>query len=173
MFSQEDSIQLYGEMICQHYKPIYNFLAYLSGDRTVAEDLTQETFLAALSGINSYKNLASLKTWLYRIAYHKFIDLQRKRMREVDLRNDCEQNICLVSKVTEPINKLISDESLYCMSQAMRKLDLNEHSVIVLHYIQSLSFNEMALILDEPVGTVKARTSRTLAKLKTMLSERE
>jgi len=59
------------------------------------------------------------------------------------------------------------------MSQAMTKLDFNEHSAIVLHYIQSLSFNEMALILDEPVGTVKARTSRALARLKTMLSERE
>jgi RNA polymerase sigma-70 factor, ECF subfamily len=173
MFSQEDSTELYGEMIRQHYKPIYNFLAYLSGETTVAEDLTQETFLAALSGINTYKNLAALKTWLYRIAYHKFIDLQRKHLREVVLRNDCEQSICLAAEVADPINKLLSDEDLYCIYEAMAKLDLGERSMIVMHYIQSLSFSEMALVLEEPAGTVKARTSRALAKLKIMLSERK
>ncbi len=173
MSLQDDSTQLYAEMVRQHYKPIYNFLAYLSGDKSVAEDLTQETFLAALSGIDTCKNRAPLKNWLYKIAYHKFIDSERKRTREADLKNNCQQCACLFSKTPDPINKLIGEESLYRMYEAMTKLDLHENSVIILHYIQGFSFNDMAHILDEPVGTVKARNSRALARLKTMLSERE
>jgi RNA polymerase sigma-70 factor (ECF subfamily) len=173
MFSQDDSTEFCGELVHEHYKGIYSFLAYLSGDRAIAEDLTQETFLAALSCINTCKNQASLKNWLYRIAYNKFIDSKRKCTREADLKNDCEQSVCQSSETSDPINKLVSEESLYCTYEAMTKLDLHEYSAIILHYIQGFTFNEMAMILGEPVGTVKARTSRALARLKTILSERE
>jgi RNA polymerase sigma-70 factor, ECF subfamily len=114
-----------------------------------------------------------LKNWLYRIAYHKFIDFKRKSTREIDLNSDCEQNVGLFSKAPDPINKLINDESLTDMYEAVTKLDLSDYSVMVMHYIEGLSFNDMARILNEPVGTVKARTSRALTRLKAILPERE
>ena len=64
--------------VCQHYSSIYTLLVYLTGDLNLAEDLTQETFTSAWTNIKEYKAKASVKTWLYKIAYNKYIDSQRR-----------------------------------------------------------------------------------------------
>jgi RNA polymerase sigma factor (sigma-70 family) len=73
-------------------------------------------------------------------------------------------------KPSNPLQQLTADEDSRLMYEAMCRLELEEYIVIVLHYIQGLSFREMAKVLDEAVGTVKWRTSKTLKKLKAFLS---
>ncbi|MHC4156637.1 MAG: RNA polymerase sigma factor, partial [Planctomycetota bacterium] len=64
----------YEDVICRHYGPIYRFLAYLTLDAGLAEELTQETFAAAWANIDRFEQRSALATWLHRIAYRKFID---------------------------------------------------------------------------------------------------
>ena len=159
-------------VICQNYQAIYRFVVYLSGDVSLAEDLTQETFVSAWSNIDKYKGQASLRTWLHKIAYHKFIDSKRKLERQAALIDKLKQESRDVPETLEPLCRVTADEHLHLLYEAMRKLKSSEYLMIVLHYIQDLSFRQMAEVLDEPSGTVKWRTSRALKRLKEFLTGR-
>ena len=155
--------------VCQNYRAIYRFLVYLTGDAALAEDLTQETFASAWANIDRYKGRASLATWLHKIAYHKFIDSKRSRERQASLITKLKEQGTDVSQTSDPLYRLMADEHSRLLYRAMQKLEFSEYTIIVLHYIQGMSFREMAEVLNEPVGTVKWRTSRTLKKLKAFL----
>ena len=159
-------------VICQNYKAIYRFVVYLTGDVSLAEDLTQETFVSAWSNIDQYKGQASLRTWLHKIAYHKFIDSKRRLERHAALMDKLKQDSCDVPKNLGPLCRVTADEQSRVLCEAMCKLESCEYLMIVLHYIQNLSFRQMAEVLDEPSGTVKWRTSRALKRLKEFLTGR-
>jgi len=158
--------------VCQHYRAIYRFMAYLTGDVNLAEDLTQEAFASAWANIGRYEGRASLGTWLHQIAYHKFIDSRRSLQHHSDLKVRLKQQRHNVPETSNPLHRLTTDEHLRFLYEAMRKLESSEYIAIVLHYTQGLSFREMAEVLDEPVGTVKGRTSRALKRLKAFLTGR-
>jgi len=147
-------------------------MAYLTGDTTLAEDLTQETFASAWARIDRFEAKASIKTWLHRIAYNKFIDSKRTSTRRAALlaaRNPIGSDS---DRTSSPAEESIKDEHTRILYQALDKLQLPDYIVIVLHYIGGLSFREMAVILDKPVGTVKWRTSRALNELGSTLNGR-
>lgn len=159
-------------LVCQNYKSIYSFMVYLTSNASLAEDLTQETFAFAWANISRYKGRASLKTWLHQIAYHKFIDSQRKLKRHYALMSNLRRERHDAPETLNPLYRLVTDERSFLLYEAMRKLKSSEYIVIVLHYIQGLSFREMAKVIDEPVGTSKWRTSKALKKLKALLTGR-
>jgi RNA polymerase sigma-70 factor (ECF subfamily) len=147
-------------------------VAYLSGDATLAEDLTQETFAAAWANIGGYKGRASIGTWLHKIAYHKFIDSGRRLERRTALAAGLQKENSSEQEACNPLHRLTMNEDSRILYEAMRKLKSPEYTTIVLHYIQDMSFREMAKVLDEPVGTVKWRTGRALTTLKGFLTGR-
>jgi RNA polymerase sigma-70 factor (ECF subfamily) len=162
----------YEALICQNYKVIYRFLAYLTRNTDLAEELTQETFAAAWANIQTFKGRASFRTWLHQIGYRKFIDSRRRLQRDVALdavlkkeQNDSEQT-------SNPLSRLTADEDSRILYDAVRTLNAHEYTAIVLHYIQGLSYREMAQILDVPVGTVKWQISRALKNLREHLTGR-
>jgi RNA polymerase sigma-70 factor (ECF subfamily) len=160
------------QAVRQHYRSVYRFLAYLSGDASLAEDLTQETFIAAWANIDRYKGRASFGTWLHKIAYHKFIDSGRRLGRRVTSIARLKEESSGVTETSNPLYRLTLDEHSRLLYEAMHKLEPSEYMAILLHYIQGLSFREMAKVLDEPAGTVKWRTSRALTKLRKLLTGR-
>ena len=162
----------YEAVVRQNYKAIYRFLSYLTRDKHLAEDLTQETFVSALGNIQQFKGAASAATWLHRIAYHKFIDSRRWAERQSNLIKTIQSEDKSDQKGTNPLNDLITDEYYGCIYAAMNKLERQEYLAIVMHYIQGLNYRQMAKILDEPVGTVKWRTSQALKNLKNFLTDR-
>lgn len=159
-------------VICENYKPIYRFLAYLTGDTSLAEDLTQETFISAWASIGRFKGRASIGTWLHRVAYNKFVDSKRKLQRQVVSIDGLKKQQHDVAETSNPLYQLMADEHSRLLYEAIRRLQSAEYVVIVLHYVQGLSFREMAKVLDEPVGTVKWQTSHALRKLKGFLTGR-
>ena len=169
---RQGSVEVCEEIICQHHKSIYRFMVYLTNDTNIAEELTQETFASAWSNIDSYKSLALLGTWLHQIAYHKFVDSRRRTQRNTALMDKLKQEKSEVLETWNPLYKLTTDEHTRMLYKAMHRLESPEYIAIVLHYIQDLSFCEMAAVLEEPVGTVKWRTSMALRKLKKFLAGR-
>lgn len=156
----------------ENYAAIYRFMVYLTGDWTLAEDLTQETFTAAWVNIDNYKAKASLSTWLHSIAYRKFIDSGRKLKRYGRLMNKLKQDKPDQMQTIDPLARLMADEQLGVLYENVQKLDPPQYVAILLHYIQGLSFRQMSEILDQSVGTVKWRTSNALKKLKALLADR-
>ena len=145
-------------------------MVYLTANADLAEDLTQETFASAWINIDSYKGRSSLGTWLHKIAYNKFIDSRRRLERDAALIDELKKANRDMPEALNPLYEVMADEQSLALYQAMRKLGDSEYLKIVLHYIQGLSFREMARVLEEPAGTVKWRTSQGLKRLKAILS---
>ena len=151
-----------------HHADVYRFLARLCRDAHAAEDLTQETFAAAWQAIGSFGGLASLKTWLHRIAYRKFVDWDRRprlaQQREVWARLETASP----TGAPGPPEAAEAQEWTRRLAAAVDRLEPAEREVIVLHYFQGLSFREIAHVLGQPAGTVKWRVSAALGRLRTM-----
>ncbi|MEN6386654.1 MAG: RNA polymerase sigma factor [Phycisphaerales bacterium] len=158
-------------IIGQNYKDIYRFVLYLAGNSAVAEDLTQEIFLSAWTNAENFKEQSSIKTWIYRIAYNKFIDFTRKSNRQISLLQKYEESCVKGSEDLNPFSKVLAEEESLCLYKAMHKLDEPGYTVILLHYIQGLTFREIAGILDKPEGTIKWQINQTMKKLKELLAE--
>lgn len=159
-------------VINENYKSIYSFLAYMSGDTSTAEDLTQDAFTSAWINIDSLQKQASIKTWLHKIAYNKFLDFSRKSQKKAALKTEFIEKVPVEQTGLDPLSIVTQDEFTQNLYTAMMKLESEEYTVIVLHYIQNFSYREMKNILNEPVGTIKWRTNKAIRKLKDILTGR-
>jgi RNA polymerase sigma-70 factor (ECF subfamily) len=156
------------EMVRRHYEAVYRFLVHLTRDIHQAEDLTQDTFAAAWEKIATFQGRSTLATWLHRIAYTKFIDAQRALRRAEALR---ERIAGPASSSVDPLDALMADEETQRLYRRLHELDDSQRSLLVLHYLQGLSYREMAVVLDEPAGTVKWRTAEALKHLRALLCD--
>ena len=157
-------------IICEHYKSIYRFIVYLSGDASLSEDLTQETFISAWANIGQFEGRASFKSWLHKIAYNKFLDSERNSKNHSNLAVGLKEDISDEQKSFDPLHRITKDEHSRILFEAVHKLEPAEYVVIVLHYMQDFSYREMSNILKEPVGTVKWRNNKALKKLREILT---
>jgi RNA polymerase sigma-70 factor (ECF subfamily) len=156
------------ELIRGHYEAVYRFLAHLTRDVHQAEDLTQETFASAWEKLATFEGRASPGTWLHRIAYTKFIDARRAELRAAGLPGRLPRP---PAPVSDPLDAVMANDEARWLYRRLHGLDAPERTVLVLHYLQGLSYREMALVLDEPVGTVKWRTAEALSRLRALLSD--
>jgi RNA polymerase sigma-70 factor (ECF subfamily) len=157
-----------GEVIRGHYQAVYRFLVHMTRDVHEAEDLTQETFAAAWQQIGAFEGRSTLATWLHRIAYTKFIDAQRAVRRNARLRERLPGS---QMSSDDPLDSVTADDESRRLYQAMQGLENSDRTLIVLHYLQGLSYREMSSVLDEPTGTLKWRTSEALNRLRSLLTD--
>lgn len=143
-------------------------LLHLTRDVHQAEDLTQETFAAAWEKLATFQGRATLATWLHRIAYTKFIDAQRADRRASGM---LERLTSREGSPSEPSDTVMADDDARRLYRALHGLDTPGRTLLVLHYLQGLSYREMASVLDEPTGTVKWRTSEALNRLRALLGD--
>jgi RNA polymerase sigma-70 factor (ECF subfamily) len=158
------------QLIQLHQAAIYRFLVHLAGDAHRAEDLVQDTFAAAWAAIDTFRGGSSLATWLHRIAYRKFADALRRKPRIAFEPATAVDDVR--SAGPDPLEEVLAEEQSRRLYQALARLADTDRDVVVLHYLQGLSFADMAAVLDEPVGTAKWRTHQALARLKSLLEGR-
>ncbi len=165
-------VQQCQELVCSHYEAIYRFMAYLTRDINMAEELTQETFACAWENIGSFRGRASLGTWLHQIAYRKFIDSKRKIKRDNALTETLKTQNHEQRQNCDPFHTIAKDEHQQLLYDALKQLDAPDCSIIVLHYIQGLTYRQIARIFQEPKGTVKWRTNIAIKRLRAILTKR-
>ena len=156
------------ELVRAHYQAVYRFLAHLTRDAHQAEDLTQETFATAWQKIAAFQGRATLATWLHRIAYTKLIDARRAERRAAGLR---ERLTGPKVSPPDPVAAVAADDEARRLYRALDGLNAPERTLLVLHYLQGLSYREMASVFDEPTGTVKWRTREALNRLRALLGD--
>jgi RNA polymerase sigma-70 factor (ECF subfamily) len=156
------------ELVRGHYQTVYRFLVHLTRDVHRAEDLTQETFAAAWERLATFQARSTLATWLHRIAYTKFIDGQRAERRTATLHERLSKS---AFSPADPFETVMAGDESRRLYGALDELDAADRTLLVLHYLQGLSYREMALVLDEPNGTVKWRTSEALNRLRILLAD--
>jgi RNA polymerase sigma-70 factor (ECF subfamily) len=156
--------EAYENIMDAHYASIYRLLLFLTRDATAAEDMTQEVFASAWAALEGFRGDASVRTWLRRIAYNLFLDAQRRRKRDAsraDERGGSDSDVA-----ADPLFRIMTDEYLARMYRAMGDLADQERAILLLHYLDGLSYREMARVLHQPAGTLKWMTHDALEKLR-------
>jgi RNA polymerase sigma-70 factor (ECF subfamily) len=156
-------------LVERHHSSLLGFLYRLTGgDRSLAEDLTQEAFLRALRSIQQYRSAQRFKPWLYAIAVNAARDhFKRAEMRYGMLLGDDD-----VDGLADPVEW--DDTRLDASQQvatAIAALPAHQREAILLRYYQDLSLAEIAEVLAIPIGTVKSRLSLGLRQLRQRLKE--
>jgi len=146
----------YEKLVVKYQSDVRDLLIKLTnGNKSLADDLAQDVFIRAYKYLRTFKATASFSTWLYRISYNVFIDYT-KSIKKTD---NIEGYDCISDN-----NKDVGSE--IDMLNALKVLKENEKVVVLLHYDKGYSHNEIAKILDMPLGTVKTNILRAKEKLK-------
>lgn len=156
---------------------LYNFAYRLTLDEDDANDLVQETYLKAYRFFDSYEQGTNAKAWLFRILKNSFINDFRKKSKQpakVDYQevesyynsDDIDESITVDLRV-ETLQDMIGDE----VANALNALAVDFRTIIILCDLEGFTYEEMAKILDIPIGTVRSRLHRARNLLKEKLKE--
>lgn len=141
---------------------------HLTRDGIEAEDLTQETFAAAWEKIAAFEGRSAFGTWLHRIAYGKFVDARRAGRRSAALAERLKARPSPAPPC--PLESAANDDETRRLYAVLEQVDPADRVLLVLHYLQGLSYREMADVTGEPAGTIKWRTSLALGRMRTLLT---
>lgn len=176
-YSEGEKQGIFNQEFMPHINSMYNFAYRLTLDTDDAKDLLQDTYLKAFRFIDSFQQGTNAKAWLFRILKNSFINDYRKKSKEpskVDYQEvetfynseDVDRQITPDLRV-EALQDMIGDE----ISTALNALDVDFRTVIILCDLEGFKYEEMAKILDIPIGTVRSRLHRARNLLKERLSE--
>lgn len=176
-YTDQEKGSIFNGEFMPHVNSMYNFAYRLTLDEDDAKDLLQDTYLKAYRFIDSFQKGTNAKAWLFRILKNSFINDYRKKSKEpskIDYQEvesfynseDVDRQITPDLRV-ETLQDMIGDE----ISNALNSLDVDFRTVIILCDLEGFKYDEMAKILDIPIGTVRSRLHRARNLLKEKLSE--
>lgn len=155
-------------LISEFYPNVMGYLLRMSGDFHLTEDLTQETFWRLFHHADKYKYPMPVKPWILKIAGNLLRDHFKKKESST-IRMPFADEMISSGVMVEEVCIQREEESLVADNLLMVKDVFRE--VLVLRYLQSMSLEEIALVLDIPKGTVKSRLFRGLYELKSLLEK--
>ena len=151
-------------LVDQHYGPLYRFALSLTRTETDACDLTQETFRVWATKGHQLADRTRAKSWLFTTLHRLFLESRRRftRFPHLELEEVAEE---IPGVEPEVVNRLDARQVVELLS----RVDPQFQAPVALFYLEEASYNEIAEILEIPLGTVKSRIARGLAQLKQLL----
>ena len=141
------------ELYSRYSTPLYNYLLRLVNERSVAEELLQEVFVAVWEGASRFRGQAKVSTWLFRIAHHRAVDWLRRR------RPGSLEEIARLPADDDPEEEVFGTWDAEQLQVALAQLSPDHRAVLELVFFHDLPYREVAQIVGCPVGTVKSRVS--------------
>jgi RNA polymerase sigma-70 factor, ECF subfamily len=157
----------FGELVRRYYPGAVQVIYRLCNDSGLAEDMAQEAFLRAWINLPAFRPNSSFRNWLYRIAVNATLDVLRRRTE--DHLEEVEESQMFADQTPGPETALIEKERRVLLQQAMASLPEAARSVLVLREYGELSYQEIAAVLDVPVGTVMSRLNYARNRLREVL----
>lgn len=173
--TKQDNNQIFEKELFPHLEALKTFAFHLTYDNNLADDLVQETYLKAHKFIDRYVSGTNGKAWLFKILKNAYINEYRKKSKSpktvdydgVQLWNDNES---LSSKGFGDLRQDLFEERLGDeVTIALNILPLDFRTVILLCDVEGFTYEEIAKILDLPIGTVRSRLFRARNMLKDLL----
>ena len=159
-----DSLDFDG-LVTAYYQMLFQFAYSLTRDEADACDLAQQTFCIWAEKGHQLRDQTKVKTWLFTTLHREFLGSRRRATRFPHV--ELEHASVELPVVTPPsVNQLDSAQVLL----ALARLDEIYQAPVALFYLQDHSYNEIAEVLDVPLGTVKSRLTRGLARLHHLLT---
>lgn len=169
--------RLFEKEFMPHADALYNFAYQLSYNDDDANDLVQETYMKAFRFIDSYQEGTNSKAWLFKILKNIFINEYRRKKREpekidyddvITFSDEDDDNSAAYFDLREDLfDNMMGDE----ITNALNKLPIEFKTVILLCDIEGFTYEEIAKIIDIPIGTVRSRLHRARNMLKQLLKD--
>ena len=167
--------EAFGAIVRRYEGELFGYLRRYLGDRDLADDVFQNTFLQLYTKIHQYEPGRPVKPWLYAIATNQAIDALRRQGRHQTVRlypegeeneGDTPQLLTLLeSRGAGPLEQLQDEERKQLIRASVEKLPDFLKQVVILAYYQGLKYKDVADTMGIPVGTVKSRLHTALCKL--------
>jgi len=147
----------------RYNKRIYNFLARMTVDRSLAEDLTQNVFLRIIKYRNSYREGAKFHSWIYQVARNVFSDHYQANKNKNKSFIDIEM---VGENIRHNEESELRDEREELLHKSMAKLGPEQRELLILTRFQQMKYEEVALIMDTTAANIKVKVHRAIAKLR-------
>jgi RNA polymerase sigma factor (sigma-70 family) len=174
-YIEAEKTAVFNQEFMPHLNAMYNFAYKLALDEDDAKDLVQDTYMKAFRFINSFERGTNAKAWLFKILKNSFINEFRKKSKQpskVDYQeveqtynSDSVDEDFTIDLRSESVQELIGDE----VTNALNSLNVEFRTIIILCDLEGFTYEEMAKILDIPIGTVRSRLHRARFILKQKL----
>lgn len=167
--AQRGDVKAFESLVLRYQRQIFSLIYQMTRNVDVVEDIAQDVFVAAFKAIRDFQAKSSFFTWVYRIAINhcknyltsstRAQELEQRYQREHNIEGEGEQH-----DVT-PQSMLLAKEFVEQMEQAIQALPEEQRVVLMLCEFEGLSYQEIAEILECPIGTVRSRLSRARTTL--------
>ena len=167
----------YRALVERYQQPVLGLVLRIVRDRGLAEDLSQETFIKAFRALETFQVERKFSSWLFKIAHNSAIDaLRRRRLDTIPLETPDPDSPdlldCLPGSAIDSPDTVLRGRNLgEALGAAVAQLRPEHRSVVQLRFIQGLAYEEIADVLELPLGTVKTHLHRARKKLVAILSE--
>ena len=149
-------------LIAQQIPRLRRYARALTGDRSAADDLVQDTLERALSRFHLWRRGSDLRAWLFTIMHNLYVNQIRSRIRH--------QHEALDEPTTDALQYREPDWSeLRDIGDAIAKLPVEQRTVLLLVGLEQFTYEEAARVLDVPIGTVMSRLSRGRERMRVIL----
>ena len=173
--SKSGDLTAFNLIVDRYQSRVYNLAARIIGDRTAAEDISQETFISAHRAIGGFRG-GSLRAWLLRIASNLSYDFIRASRRQPEQSLDesmLNPGFAVPSREPSPEQMAERGELSAEIQRAILSVPMDQRTVLVLVDVQGLSYEEAAEASGVSLGTVKSRLSRARSRVQEILRQGE
>jgi len=166
---KKDQLQIsdrtFDSWVLQYQRLLFGIAYWWTGSSSEAEELTQEAFFQAYRSRHTLRDIESVKGWLVGILRNCHAQMRRK--------HSAHQEVSLEEMLYEPEDRSTLSPDVLALHQSLARLEEHYRLPVVMFYFQDLSYREIALALELPVGTVMSRLSRARRFLHESLASRE
>jgi RNA polymerase sigma-70 factor, ECF subfamily len=169
--SKQGDQDAFAQLVQRYQRRVFNLVFRMLQQYEEANEITQETFLAAWQGLPSFRGDARFPTWLYRIAYNCSLKQleQRKRDQALQTAMQAEQLLECTDDDNRADAQLEAHDRQALVQEHLSQLPAKYRIVLVLRHLQEMTYEEMAEILTVPIGTIKTHLFRARNLLKQRL----
>jgi RNA polymerase sigma-70 factor, ECF subfamily len=170
---RKQDFEAFGKFVDLYQSRVFGFVRRMVPNSEEAADVTQEVFIKAFQNFTRFDGRSSVRTWLFRIAYHLCVDRARKQDRTPDqvALVDAEEgeSIDLPDSRWQPEQLAVDSELMSVVEAAILSMSEKLRSVLLLHDREDMQYEEIAQMLEVPVGTVKSRLFLARAHLQNVV----
>jgi RNA polymerase sigma-70 factor (ECF subfamily) len=169
--AQTGAAEAFSELVLRFQRPVFSLIVRLVRDRALAEDLAQDAFVRAWRKLATYDSDRPFRSWMFKIAHNLAIDeLRRRRPETVPIEEPESEGLDLLGRLEDqtaldPAESLDTARALQHLEQALGQLRPAYREVILLRFREGLAYEEIAEIMDLPLGTVKTHIFRARKEL--------
>lgn len=167
---RESRRERFDSLMAATHRKVYNMAYRLAGNRSDAEDLTQEAYYRAFRSFDDYEGDKPFENWIFRIVTRLFLDLLRSRRRRVQTvsydaplqtGSDDTVHFDVADSLPTADQKLISETMGEELQSVLDSLSQEQRTLVMLADVEGLPYKEISELMGKPVGTIRSRLHRT------------